>query len=408
MMEIQLQSNTDFTISFSTSNTTVSEGVGTVTINVTSDNANDTGGGLTIDYAVTGSAVSGSDYSSLSGSVTLADGTDATTFTISIIDDMVMEDDETIQLAVDPSGNVKSGLSLTITITDNDDCTEDDSLNQTRQDCDHTDTSESSYSESVMGTTRTIMSSGIPNHDFGNQFDDIPQSGTQVTDQDHVFTVTTNPQLANSITSILSAGNRPARGFGVALNGVPIDPAPAEPFIFEDGDGEFNWDWVFEPNNNMEAVGLDCAVAHVQPTGAYHYHGDMSPLAEQYSAGISTGTAPGSPVQIGWASDGFPIIYRYGPNAAGTGVELLTSSYQLKSGDRPGDGIDEPCGTYNGKFTNDYEYVSGNGDLDECNGISRSVTVGGETFSYFYVITEDFPIVPRCLSGTPDSSFDTQ
>ncbi|MEQ9229822.1 MAG: YHYH protein, partial [Cyclobacteriaceae bacterium] len=214
------------------------------------------------------------------------------------------------------------------------------------------------------------------------------------------------PTTAGSSTSILNPTTlQPKYKFGVALNGVPIDPAPAQPFIFEDGDGEFVWEWVFEPNNNMEAVGLDCAVAHVQPDGAYHYHGDMAPLAEQYQSGVSTGTAPTSAVQIGWAADGFPIVYRYGPTANGSGVELLESGYQLKSGNRPGDGVNEPCGEYNGKYTNDYEWVSGVGDLDECNGISRNITIGEQTFNYFYVITEDFPIISRCFSGTPNASF---
>ncbi|NQZ75338.1 MAG: YHYH protein, partial [Ekhidna sp.] len=52
----------------------------------------------------------------------------------------------------------------------------------------------------------------------------------------------------------------------------------------------------------------------------------------------------------------------------------------------------------------------GLGDLDECNGIERSITLTTasgqtETFNYFYVITEEFPVIGRCLSGTPDQDF---
>ena len=172
----------------------------------------------------------------------------------------------------------------------------------------------------------------------------------------------------------------------------------------------------FEPNNNRTAVGLDCNTAHLQPTdnnskGLIHYHGDMVVYANSLLAGLGDGTTePTASVQIGWASDGFPIVYKYGPNAAGTDVELLESSYQLKTGERPGDGMTEPCGDYNGKYTNDYEFVSGSGDLDECNGIERSITLNtpagvSETFSYFYVITDEFPVIGRCLSGTPDEDF---
>ena len=103
-------------------------------------------------------------------------------------------------------------------------------------------------------------------------------------------------------------------------------------------------------------------------------------------------------------ADGFPIVYKYGPDANGT-FKKLTSSYVLKTGERPGDGIEEPCGEYNGKYTNDYEYSQGTGDLDECNGIAQSITIGNETFNYFYVVTDEFPVISRCISGTPGQDF---
>ena len=87
------------------------------------------------------------------------------------------------------------------------------------------------------------------------------------------------------------------------------------------------------------------------------------------------------------------------------------SSYKLKDGERPGDGISEPCGLYTGKYTNDYEYQSGLGDLDECNGIASSINLetanGTETFEYFYVVTSTFPQLPRCFVGTRNNSFAT-
>jgi len=42
----------------------------------------------------------------------------------------------------------------------------------------------------------------------------------------------------------------------------------------------------------------------------------------------------------------------------------LLPSYQLKQGLRPGDNITAPCGAYTGKYTNDYEFICGKGDLD--------------------------------------------
>ena len=46
----------------------------------------------------------------------------------------------------------------------------------------------------------------------------------------------------------------------------------------------------------------------------------------------------------------------------------------------------------------DYEYVANSGDLDECNGM----TVNGQ---YGYYVTESYPWVIACFSGTPASSF---
>ena len=53
---------------------------------------------------------------------------------------------------------------------------------------------------------------------------------------------------------------------------------------------------------------------------------------------------------------------------------------------------------YDGQFRGDYEYVAGSGDLDECNGM----VVNGQ---YGYFITDAYPWVLGCYSGTPDESF---
>ena len=78
-------------------------------------------------------------------------------------------------------------------------------------------------------------------------------------------------------------------------------------------------------------------------------------------------------------------------------MRKATSSYQLRPGLRPS-GAGEPGGTYDGTFRDDYIYVPGSGDLDECNGM----TVDGV---YGYYITEEYPYILACFSGTPDPSF---
>ncbi|MCR9251164.1 MAG: YHYH protein [bacterium] len=373
--------------------------------------SNSTGSDITVSYELSGTATAGMDYQNPSGTATLSNGASEVEVAIPFIDDSSDEGDETIIITLVSTGlptDVMLGSSniLTITISDDDSgsgtCANDNSINQDNHECDLSPTVANTYSESVSGDTRTVQSNGIPEHDYRIQ---IPDQVNELNSMNRTWEMDATPNLGSSTTDITNDG-QPVWRFGVAKNGVPIDPAPAQPFIFENTmTGEYNFDWVFEPNWNMEAVGLDCAVAHVQPDGTYHYHGDMAIFADQLLSGLGSGTTtPSEPVQIGWAADGFPILYKYGPGSNGTITELMPS-YQLKSGERPGDGVSEPCGEYTGKYTNDFEYVSGLGDLDECNGIERSITIGGDTFSYFYVITSDFPIISRCISGPPNQSF---
>ena len=53
---------------------------------------------------------------------------------------------------------------------------------------------------------------------------------------------------------------------------------------------------------------------------------------------------------------------------------------------------------------NKYEYVSGSGDLDQCNGV-KVITPEFPQGTYAYFLTQDWPIIPRCWSAEPDSSF---
>lgn len=291
----------------------------------------------------------------------------------------------------------------------NDNCPNGNTLSFENIGCCESPTEPSVFYEYVESGERKLYNNNFPNHDFCHSNNNVME------EQFKIYSIPLNPTLSNSTTSVLSDNGRPARFFGVALNGVKFAPAPASPFIFENTDtGEFNWDWVFEPTNvqgaGMDLVSLDCASAHVGPQG-YHYHGNMFEYVDNIQSGISTtDTPPSEPLHIGWASDGFPIVYRFGPDENGS-MKELTSGWQIRQGNRPGDGISAPCGPYNGRYTADYEHIASSGDLDECNGIQRDITLttsqGTETFSYFYVITSDFPQVSRCLSGTASLDFES-
>lgn len=108
---------------------------------------------------------------------------------------------------------------------------------------------------------------------------------------------------------------------------------------------------------------------------------------------------------LGWAFDGFPI---YGPSGFSDAwdqeseVRELRTSYQLKSGDRPSP-PDGPGEEYDGTFGLDYEYIAGSGDLDECNG-RFGVTPEYPQGTYYYVVSDAFPQVPRMWRGQPDET----
>ena len=252
------------------------------------------------------------------------------------------------------------------------------------------------YVESDNGVTRSITANGIPDHAVGP----FPNAGNPntISAQNYNYTVSVTPAGPGaSVTKV----------FAIAESGVVFDPYTAEfwndnpawryealryataPDYFASNGGG---DGTFHPSE----LGADCNYAHVQPNGAYHYHG----IPEQM--------LPATPGQIflGWAADGYPVFGRWGyvdANDAGSGVAVMRSSYRLKTGAR---GAGAPSGDYDGTFVADWEYQAGLGDLDDCNGRTGVVTIGASQYtSYHYYVTDTYPYIPRCFEATPDSSF---
>jgi len=245
--------------------------------------------------------------------------------------------------------------------------------------------------EEVRGR-RQVLSNGIPNHAVGR----FPNGGNPhvIREQRYRFTLPAAPEPAAMTTSINLAGRRgpPNVPFGVAVNGVLIDPGTAE---FWNGDRRGGWN--YEALGGAVPLGLDENFAHVQPNGGYHYHGLPTMLLEQL--GLSSDNH--SP-QIGWAADGFPIYARYGykdPDDPRSGIVELEPSFRLKKGNRPG-GARGPGGQYDGTFTKDYEFVEGTGDLDDCNGRPCATPEFPEGI-YAYFLTKKWPVIPRAFRGTP-------
>jgi arylsulfatase A-like enzyme len=227
----------------------------------------------------------------------------------------------------------------------------------------------------------TISSNSIPNHDFNEGARGFPNNVGEVNES---FSFTTSPSPAANTTPLTID-----RDNAILLNGVKVDVLAAACFGVGDertGCGDPDQPWRFDPMHGPNGFNVDMNNAHAQPDGAYHYHGPPP---------IFNGDSQTASGVIGFAADGYPI---FGPyfDAGGT-FRPATSSYRLKSGDRPS-GAGDPGGSYDGTYRDDYEYVAGQGDLDECNGMS----VNGQ---YGYYVTTEFPYLVGCYTGTPDASF---
>ena len=232
------------------------------------------------------------------------------------------------------------------------------------------------------GPYRVIDSNGIPNHPTG-QFPNAENPNT-ISEQSYKFRMPKEPAAAQSTTHMFMAP------FGVAVNGIPFDPGANEFWNRDRNSG-----WQYEPMFH-HSLGLDQSNAHVQPNGAYHYHGIPTGLLDRLAQSPK-------PVLIGYAADGFPMYAPFGYRDANNNKSAMTklrSSYRLKGGTRPSG----PGERYDGSFVQDYEYVPRLGDLDQCNG-RFGVTSEYPKGIYHYVVTDSFPFIPREWKGTPDESF---
>lgn len=243
-------------------------------------------------------------------------------------------------------------------------------------------------SNCVLRPTRTLTANGIPDHPVvGGSF------ARPISAQNIVLSMRLTPLAAGSSSNISS----PA----YALNGVKFDPATAgscrsDATSVLRGDGfvaAMGQDpWRLEAIGGSFMFGTDEINAHVQPDGQYHYHG----LPEAFLAQLNKGVAL---TLVGFAVDGFPVYARYGyatATSAASGVRLMQPSYRLKS--TPDAGRPTVTAFAMGTFTQDYEYVAGSGDLDECNG-RTGVTPEYPGGTYHYYLTETYPFVQRCVKG---------
>ncbi|WP_370335530.1 YHYH protein [Parvularcula marina] len=233
---------------------------------------------------------------------------------------------------------------------------------------------------------RVIRSNSISRHKTGK----FPNPGNpnRITEQNVEYRVPLEPVLAEAPV-YYQLGT-----FGVALNGVVLEPQAAEWYL-----GQAGSEWQYDPLGAAVPLGLDAHKAHVQPQGLYHYHGLPEVLPTDVDATWDKPLGEGEFVMtdlpqlkhVGWALDGYPIYI-----ALGYG-DRYASAWVLRNGERPsGDG--EPGGYYDGTFLADYRFAGGT-RLNECNAAYEDLGAGMEEWAYF--LTDTFPYIPRCFIGEP-------
>ena len=227
----------------------------------------------------------------------------------------------------------------------------------------------------VSNGIRQIVTNALPDHATGH----FPNQGNPnaISAQSSTYQYPADP--------IYTGTARDVHVPGVAINGVKFEPGTAETVSCVTGET-----YRVEGLQDRFDLGMDFNNAHVQPTGAYHYHGLSDLLAETHKHSES------DLVHVGFAADGH-LMYvsladRYESSYRLSGVLRNGTNCTVSLGGGQGPNIAIESSSPDGTYTSDWEYVDGLGDLDQCNGMSINQR-------YVYVITRDFPFISRCLMG---------
>ena len=215
-------------------------------------------------------------------------------------------------------------------------------------------------------------------------------------------------KIKKLIPTLTNPAERVGGVFGLAINGVRFHTnAP-----FWKTRNALGWQYEQTADDVGGFYGIDHNNAHTHPDDGYHYHGIPWGLIDLVSKERAKSGSCAPMLFLGWAADGYPIYAPFVDSryfcSPGIGpLSELRSSYRLKTGKRPqptAEDPNQPGGIYDGTFVPDYEYIVGSGDLDECNG-RFGPTPEYPNGIYYYVITRDFPMIPRSWRGTPNRSF---
>jgi len=239
-----------------------------------------------------------------------------------------------------------------------------------------------------------IEANGIPNHDLESG------PGCCTSEQNLEWTISLSPSNQTGCNPSIStdgctmAPERDAVAFSV--NGVPIFGPEDGP----GGDAVAGHEGAYE--EDRQHIWLGICHGHSGPGGQYHYHADANcahwhPDEESdqtwrdYNIDSSRSLSEHSAI-VGFAFDGYPIYGFAGWDEEGN-VSEMKSSYRLKDGETGYNGIE------------DYEYISGLGDLDSCNGHFGATPDYPDGIYHYHTTWENgegdigFPYFINCYRG---------
>jgi hypothetical protein len=129
---------------------------------------------------------------------------------------------------------------------------------------------------------RIMTTNALPNHDTG-AFPNESNPNT-ISAQNVTWTFPLVPNFVGKSQNVYETG--------VALNGVKFEPGTDERVTCDSGEVH-----PIEALQTVADLGMDFNNAHVQPNGAYHYHGISSLMVEIFSSDADL-------VHVGFARDG--------------------------------------------------------------------------------------------------------
>ena len=253
----------------------------------------------------------------------------------------------------------------------------------------------SSWSWTCNTGRRVLSANGLPDHMVGT----FPGTGNPNTTSIQTIAASMTLAPVKSATNVTPG----TIAIAYARNGVQFDPgtagtcpgsatSAAQCNLANGADA-----WRIEAlGQSVFNFGTDTSNAHVQPNGAYHYHG----MPEGLLTNAGTTATNRKMTLVGWAADGYPVYGRYCYTDAGnasSAIKTCTGSYVIDSVADSG----RPATSFVplGAFTSDWSYSAGAGDLDDCNG-RTGVTPEFPSGIYYYMVTDTYPSYGRCLKGT--------